>query len=391
MTRIHAGDGRLLAEYAREKRVFVPVEAMPERVKQAFIAAEDKSFYSHPGIDLLGIGRAVLTTSSACAATAARRGRRPSPSRSPRTSCSATSCRSTRKIKEAILALRMERAFTKDHILELYLNEIFLGNRSYGVAAAALNYFDKSLDELTHRRGGLARRPAQGALDLRPAPQPRGRPAAPQLRHRPDARGRLHHRRRGRGGARRADRAARRRRRPSRREADFFIEEVRRQLVDRAGRGGVLRGRPFGARHRLLDLQALADQALRHGLAAYDRRHGWRGPWGRLDLAQAGDAWAARLAALDPGFELGDWRRGVVLGARGERVEIGLETGERIRLAAGDVAWSQARSLWSAGDLVLMEPRARPSATAPPGACGSGRRSRVRWWRSTRTPAACWR
>ena len=114
VTRIHAGDGRLLAEYARERRVFVPIEAIPDRVKQAFIAAEDQNFYRHPGIDPVGHrARRAGQHASACGTIAGRKGRRRSPSRWPRTSCVGNELSIDRKIKEAILALRMERAFTQ--------------------------------------------------------------------------------------------------------------------------------------------------------------------------------------------------------------------------------------------------------------------------------------
>ena len=149
MTRVHAGDGRLLAEYATEKRVFVPIRAMPRRIIQAVLAAEDKHFYSHPGIDPLGLTRAVLTNIKNYGS-----GRRPVGASTitqqvAKNFLLTNEVSYSRKIKEAILAFRIERAFSKDRILELYLNEVYLGSGSYGVAAAALNYFNKSLDELT--------------------------------------------------------------------------------------------------------------------------------------------------------------------------------------------------------------------------------------------------
>ena len=148
-TRLFAGDGQLLMEYAAEKRLFVPVDKIPDRVKQAFIAAEDKHFYQHGGIDYIGIVRAVLHNIKNLGS-----GRRPSGASTITQQVAKNFLLSSevsyvRKVKEAILANRMNKAFTKDHILELYLNEIYLGNRSYGVAAAALNYFDKSLDDLS--------------------------------------------------------------------------------------------------------------------------------------------------------------------------------------------------------------------------------------------------
>ena len=148
-TRLYAGDGQLLMEYAVEKRIFVPVDKIPDQVKNAFIAAEDKKFYSHSGIDYVGIIRAVLGNLKNIGT-----GRRPAGASTitqqvAKNFLLTSELSYIRKIKEAILATRMEQAFTKDHILELYLNEIYLGNRSYGVAAAALNYFGKSLNELT--------------------------------------------------------------------------------------------------------------------------------------------------------------------------------------------------------------------------------------------------
>ncbi|RPG98614.1 MAG: penicillin-binding protein, partial [Candidatus Puniceispirillum sp. TMED176] len=148
-TRIHAGNGALIAEHAREKRVFMPVEAMPPRLIQAFLSAEDKAFYAHFGVDPRALLRAVVTNVMNYGT-----GRRPIGA-STITQQVAKNFLLTnevsidRKIKEAILSFRMERAFTKDQILALYLNEIYLGQGSYGVAAASLNYFDKPLDQLT--------------------------------------------------------------------------------------------------------------------------------------------------------------------------------------------------------------------------------------------------
>ncbi|HCW67132.1 MAG TPA: penicillin-binding protein, partial [Thalassospira lucentensis] len=148
MTRVHAADGALIAEYAREKRVFVPITAIPHKVTDAFVAAEDKNFWSHPGIDFASVLRAAVTN-----VVNLGTGRRPVGA-STITQQVAKNFLLTnevsyeRKIKEAILSFRIERAFSKQHILELYLNEIYLGSGSYGVAAAALRYFDKSLDEV---------------------------------------------------------------------------------------------------------------------------------------------------------------------------------------------------------------------------------------------------
>ena len=147
-TRVHAGDGSLLAEYAVEKRAFVPVSSIPKQVINAFLSAEDKNYYQHPGIDIFGVLRALLTNLRNYG-----KGRRPVGA-STITQQVAQNFLLTkeislkRKIREAIISFRMERIFSKDEILELYLNQIYLGFGSYGVAEAANNYFAKSLDQL---------------------------------------------------------------------------------------------------------------------------------------------------------------------------------------------------------------------------------------------------
>jgi penicillin-binding protein 1A len=148
-TRVHAGDGRLLAEFAVERRVFVPIEAIPKRVVNAFLSAEDKNFYSHRGIDPVSILRAAVTDVSRL-----RDNRRPVGASTITQQVAKNMLLSNRisierKIKEMLLASRIEAALPKDRIIELYLNEIYLGGGAYGVASAALTYFDKSLDELT--------------------------------------------------------------------------------------------------------------------------------------------------------------------------------------------------------------------------------------------------
>ena len=150
VTRVHAGDGRLLAEYARQKRVFVPVEAMSKRLINAFLAAEDKNFYSHFGVDPMGILRAGITNLRRLGDVDRRPvGGSTITQQVAKNFLLSNEVSIERKIKEAILAIRIERALDdKDRILELYLNEIYLGYGSYGVAAAALNYFNASLDEL---------------------------------------------------------------------------------------------------------------------------------------------------------------------------------------------------------------------------------------------------
>ena len=167
-TRVYAGDGSLVAEFARERRLFVPIESIPEHVKSAFVSAEDKSFYEHNGLDFRGIIRAQLSN-----VTNILRGRRLEGGSTitqqvAKNFLLSSEQRVERKLREMLIARKMERAFTKDHILELYLNEIYLGNRSYGVAAAALNYFDKPLNELTINEAGYLAAITKGPSNYHP-------------------------------------------------------------------------------------------------------------------------------------------------------------------------------------------------------------------------------
>src|ERR1700712_4788126 len=147
-TRVYAGDGSLLGEYARERRIFVPITFVPKLITQAFTSAEDKNFYNHPGIDPSGIARAALKDIVNVFQHKRLEGASTITQQVAKNFLLTSDQNFTRKVKEAILAIRIDATYSKDKILELYLNEIYLGENSYGVASAALNYFGKSLDDL---------------------------------------------------------------------------------------------------------------------------------------------------------------------------------------------------------------------------------------------------
>ena len=285
VTRVHAGNGALLAEYATEKRVFVPVEAIPEPVIQAFLSAEDKDFYEHFGIDLRALFRAVLTNIIQYGS-----GRRPIGASTITQQVAKNFLLSNelsfrRKIREAILAIRMERAFTKNQLLGLYLNEIYLGLGSYGVAAAALNYFDRSLDQLT-----LAEIAYLAALPKAPNNYHPVRRYDAAIARRNWVLGQMyengHISQNAMQQAMQEELEIRPRSGFDAAQAPFFTEEVRRQLADRFG-SEALYTAGFSVRTSLdPGLQSIADRALVMGLEALDKRQGWRGPLGRLEEAE---------------------------------------------------------------------------------------------------------
>src|SRR6184192_1131301 len=148
-TRVHAGDGRLLAEYSTERRVFVPIGVIPKRVINAFLSAEDKNFYSHRGVDPVSMLRAALTDVGRWHSKRRPVGASTITQQVAKNMLLTNELTVSRKVKEILLATRIDDALSKDRILELYLNEIYLGSSAYGVASAALTYFNKSLDELS--------------------------------------------------------------------------------------------------------------------------------------------------------------------------------------------------------------------------------------------------
>lgn len=337
VTRIHAGDGRLMAEFAREKRVFVPIEAMPKQIIKAFLSAEDKTFYTHRGIDIPGIVRAMATNVMRMGSNRRPIGASTITQQVAKNFLLTNEVSIARKAKEVILALRIERAFSKDRILELYLNEIYLGFGSYGVAAAALNYFDKSLDELTlgeaaflaglpkapnnynpvrrpeaardRRDYVLTRMSQDGFIALTAAAVEMAKPVEV---HPPSA----------------IDVA----------RADYFVEEVRRELIERYGERG-LYGGGMSVRTTLNSrLQRIADSALRYGLSAYDRRHGWRGPLGRVDAAAD---WKKQMGKYPLPSDVVDWRQAVVLDVTAAAVKIGFADGTAGTIPVDEMRWAR--------------------------------------------------
>ena len=150
VTRVHAADGELASEYAHERRLFLPIQMIPDRVKQAFISAEDKGFYTHPGIDLVSLAGAAIKNIDTIVSGSNKRmvGASTITQQVAKVFLLTNERTIDRKIREAMLTLKIEQTYTKDQILELYLNEIYLGFRSYGVAAASLAFFDKPLSDL---------------------------------------------------------------------------------------------------------------------------------------------------------------------------------------------------------------------------------------------------
>ncbi|GAA0531807.1 penicillin-binding protein 1A [Rhizomicrobium palustre] len=338
-TRVYAGDGTLLGEYARERRVFVPIAFVPKLVINAFTSAEDRNFYSHPGIDPSGMLRAAIKDIGKVMVGQRPHGASTITQQVARTFKLNADVKMARKFREIFLAMRLESTYSKDKILELYLNQINLGQNSYGVGAAALNYFGKSLGDLTISEAAFL-----AALPKAPSHyDPRFHPEAARDRRnwvigQMEENGYITHEQAEAAKAEPLN-ASNRPLGSQTQDANYFVEEVRRQLYTRYG-GNQLYDNGLQVRASLdTRLQNYAVNALRMGLVRYDRRHGWRGATKTLDVS--GD-WKTALKGLGNHSGIETWDTAVVLGYRADKsVRIGLVSGQEASIPFKELAWAR--------------------------------------------------
>ena len=374
-TRVYAGNGTVLGEYARESRIFVPAAFIPKLVAEAFTSAEDRNFYNHPGIDPSGIVRAAIKDVGLVLEGHRPQGASTITQQVARNFLLNSDVKFSRKIREAILAIRIDATYPKDKVLELYLNEIYLGEHSYGVAAAALNYFGKSLDELD-----IAEVAFLAALPKGPANyDPRFNHAAAVDRRNwvIDQMADNNYITDAQATAAKAEplNAGMRALGSQAADVDYYVEEVRRQLYSKYGEKALYDG---GLQVRAsLDtrLQNYAVSALRSGLVRYDRRHGWRGARKHLDI---GGNWKAELTKLasDPTEQSGieTWKMAVALAFADKDIKIGLPDGTTGAIPYDGYKWAKRElknQTWAAvptapdqvakpGDILYVEPEGKP-------------------------------
>ncbi len=337
VTRVYAGNGRLIGEFAQEKRVFVPVENVPDLVKNAFLSAEDKTFYEHPGIDFMGVANAAYIYAKIKLSGSGRRpvGASTITQQVAKNFLLSNELSMERKLKEMILSFRIERTFTKDQILELYLNEIYLGRRAFGVAAAAQNYFDKALAELTVAEAAYLAALPKAPNNYRPE---RDYDAAVGRRNwvvdRMVEDGAIT---RSTAEAAKAEPLVVLQRDDAEPVGQYFVEDVRRELLDRYGEDALWGGGLVVRSTLDPSMQKVADAALREGLIAYDRRHGWRGPIARID-AEAD--WVTALQEVEAPDGLRPWVLAAVLEIDGKGATVGLEGGGKARIPLAEMRWA---------------------------------------------------
>ena len=276
-SKVYSGDGYLVSDFSTEKRIFVPYKAIPQKVIDSFLSAEDKNFFSHPGVDAKGVLRAIINNISNIIASKRLEGASTITQQVAKNFLLTNEVSLNRKIKEAILAFRIERALSKERILELYLNQIYLGEGTYGVASASLAYFDKPIIELNYEEAALL-----AAL-----------PKAPS-RYNPYKNMKLAKFRRDlvlknlfENGYINKDNyenfynnkiSIKKRKKVFLEDARYYVEDIRKSVIDKFGFEKVYKQGLNIKTPMNLSLQKIATLSLREGLINYDKRQGWRGP-----------------------------------------------------------------------------------------------------------------
>jgi penicillin-binding protein 1A len=324
MTRVHAADGSLVAEYARERRLYIPIQAVPKLVISAFLAAEDKNFYEHGGLDFTGIARAGLNYIQSYGTGRRPQGASTITQQVAKNFLLTNEVSLTRKIKEALLALKIERTYSKDKILELYLNEIYLGLGAYGIAAASLVYFDKAVNELNVPEAAYLATLPKAPNNYNPF----------RFRERALERRNWVIDRMAEAGFIKAADAEKAKRtglgvttKPTAAHtfsAEYFSEEVRREIYERYGEKKLYEG-GLSVRTTLdTKYQVLARKVLTDGLVKFDEARGWRGPAAKIDIS--GD-WGVKLAEVKALNDVAPWHAAVVLEVSDHSARIGLQPG----------------------------------------------------------------
>ncbi len=351
-SKVYSGNGDLVADFSKEKRIFVPYRSIPKNVINSFLSAEDKNFFSHPGVDAKGVLRAVINNIKNVMTSKRLEGASTITQQVAKNFLLTNEVSLNRKIKEAILAFRIERALSKERILELYLNQIYLGSGAYGVAAASLEYFDKSIKELNYTEASLL-----AAL-----------PKAPS-KYNPYRNIKLAKFRRDLVLKNLLDNnfinlkdynkyineniKLKKTKKIFLEDAQYYIEDVRKNIIEKLSYEKVY-NQGFNINTPInLELQKIATDSLRKGLIAYDKRKGWRGALNNVDYKKN---WKNNLDK----FYLEDsinWKIAIVKNINKFAVEIETEDNIQGVIEYKDISWTKKEfsDLLNIGDIIYVK------------------------------------
>jgi len=351
-SRVHSGEGQLIAEYALQKRLFIPYESVPKNVIYSFLSAEDKNFFSHPGVDAKSITRAIIKNLKNIYSEKRLEGASTITQQVAKNFLLTSEVSLKRKIKEAILAFRIERAYSKERIMELYLNQIYLGEGTYGIAAASLEYFDKAVSDLNYEEAALL-----AALPRAPSKyNPYKSIEMAKLRRNIVLKNLYENSYINKDEYKNLigkEIKTKKRKIKLLEEANFYSEEVRRIVSDTYGyddlyKGGLSIRTPLNSNYQIKALEAL-----REGLESYDKRHGWRGPIANLKSVD----WQKNIKNFIPDKSL-NWKIAKVIDVNQLSLKIEIENKEVGFIDFKNIKWTRKKSfedLLKLNDIIYVQ------------------------------------
>ena len=351
-SKVYSGDGELVNDFSTEKRIFVPYNAISKKVINSFLSAEDKNFFSHPGVDARGVVRAVINNISNIVSSKRLEGASTITQQVAKNFLLTNEVSLNRKIKEAILAFRIERVMSKERILELYLNQIYLGEGTYGIASASLEYFDKPISNLNYDEAALL-----AALPKAPSRyNPYKNIELAQFRRNLVLKNLLENSyidKKDYHKFIKNEIILKKRKNFFSEDTKYYIEDIRKDVINKLGYDNVYRqglniNTPIN-----LKLQKIATQSLRDGLVSYDKRRGWRGP---LQKKKNINNWTNELEKFRLEKSI-NWDLAIIKTINKFNVEIETEKKLKGSIQYENISWTKKefRELFDIGDVVYVE------------------------------------
>jgi penicillin-binding protein 1A len=351
-SKVYSGDGELVNNFSTEKRIFVPYNAISKKVINSFLSAEDKNFYSHPGVDAKGVLRAVINNISNIASSRRLEGASTITQQVAKNFLLTNEVSINRKIKEAILAFRIERALSKERILELYLNQIYLGGGAYGVASASLEYFDKPINELSYDEAALL-----AALPKAPSRyNPYKNMLLAKFRRDLVLKNLYENKYLNKTQFKKfvnKEIILKKRKKTFTEDTSYYVEDIRKSVVDQLGYDKVYKQGLNISTPINLSLQKIAIKSLREGLVSYDKRKGWRGP---LLRGQKITNWKDNIDTFKLEKSI-NWDLAIVKKIDKFSVEIKTENGFEGMIKYENISWikKEFNKILKVGDVIYVE------------------------------------
>ena len=352
-SKMYSGNGEVVADFSKEKRIFVPYGAIPNNVVNSFLAAEDKNFFSHPGIDAKGVLRAIIKNVQNIMTSKRLEGASTITQQVAKNFLLTNEVSLNRKIKEAILAFRIERALSKERILELYLNQIYLGSGAYGVAAASLEYFDKSIKELNYNDAALL-----AALPKAPSKYNPYRDIKLAKYRRDLVLKNLYENnfldQEKYNNLKSKPINLKKNKKIFTEDAQYYIEDVRKNIIEQLSYEKVY-NQGYNINTPInLELQKFATSSLRKGLVSYDRRKGWRGPITNINYSSDWFKKINKKNFLENSIE---WKIAIVKKVNQFSTDIEIQNGKEGVIDYKDISWTKKEftELLKKGDVVYVK------------------------------------